>query len=168
MVSMMKSLGTQSLGTQSLGIQDLRPISRARSQPSEDAFLGSGLAFPVRTNVQGELQLSAYGANIDDCILLILKTSLGERLYRPDFGSRLSELMFAPLNTQTLLLIRLYIEEALEKWEPRIDLISIITEPDPPQGRADITITYTPKDSPDARSLVYPFYLLPTLEVEEV
>ncbi|MEO0458399.1 MAG: GPW/gp25 family protein [Cyanobacteria bacterium P01_A01_bin.114] len=130
----------------------------------QKAFLGKGLAFPMRTNVQGELQLSAYLPNIEESIQLILRTSLGERLYRPDFGSRLSELVFAPLNTQTLLLIRLYVEEALEKWEPRIELVSVTTEPDPIQGRVDITLTYTPKESPDARSLVYPFYLLPAAE----
>lgn len=130
-----------------------------------EAFLGRGVAFPMRMNVQGELALSIYHANIEDCIRLILRTNLGERLYRPDFGSRLSELVFAPLNTQTLLLIRLYIEEALEKWEPRIELLSVTTEPDPLKGRVDITISYTPKGSPDSRSLVYPFYLL--LDSEE-
>jgi len=131
----------------------------------EEAFLGRGVAFPIRTTVQGELQLSAYDANIAECIRMILRTDLGERLYRPDFGSRLSELVFAPLNTQTLLLLRLYVEEALEKWEPRIDLVAVTTEPDPQRGRVDIVIRYTPKDSPDVRSLVYPFYLMPTSDL---
>lgn len=136
-------------------------MANAVADLRQEEFWGKGVAFPVRTNVQGELQLSAFQSNIEDCIRLILRTDLGERLYRPDFGSRLSELVFSPLNTQTLLLIRLYIEEALEKWEPRINLISVVTEPDPMKGRVDINISYTPKDSHDVRSLVYPFYLLP-------
>lgn len=140
---------------------DPKPTSVSDPLNRQEAFWGKGVAFPMRTNVQGELQLSAYRTNIEECIQLILQTDLGERLYRPDFGSRLSELVFDPLNTQTLLLMRLYVEEALEKWEPRIDLISITTEPDPIRGRVDINITYTPKDSPDVRSLVYPFFLLP-------
>ncbi|MEM7796552.1 MAG: GPW/gp25 family protein [Cyanobacteria bacterium P01_C01_bin.118] len=130
----------------------------------QEPFWGQGISFPLRMNVQGGLQISAFSHNIEECIHLILQTKLGERLYRPDFGSRLSELVFAPMNTQTLLLIRLYVEEALEKWEPRITIEDIKTEPDPQQGRVDISILYTPKDSPDTRSLVYPFYLVPAAE----
>ena len=86
------------------------------------SHIGKGIGFPLKTNVQGSLQLSAEGQNLEESIHLILRTSLGERVYRPDFGSRLSELVFAPLNTNTLLLLRLYVEEALEAWEPRIEL----------------------------------------------
>ena len=82
-------------------------------------------------------------------------------MYRPEFGSRLSELTFAPLNTQTLLLIRLYVQEALEMWEPRIEIDEVSTDPDPVRGRVDIIIEYHPKDSHDNRSLVYPFFLVP-------
>lgn len=125
------------------------------------AYLGKGLSFPLGMNIQGTLQLSAQERNIEESIGIILGTKLGERVYRPNFGSRLFELVFAPMNTQTLLLIRVYIQEALEMWEPRIVLDGIYTEPDPLQGRVDITIRYHPKDSHDSRSLVYPFYLLP-------
>lgn len=125
------------------------------------SHIGQGLGFPFKTNVQGSLQLTSEGQNLEESIHLILRTNLGERVYRPSFGSRLSELVFAPLNTNTLLLLRLYVEEALEAWEPRIDLEEILTDPDPVRGRVDITIKYRPKDSYDLRSLVYPFYLLP-------
>ncbi|NJL87279.1 MAG: GPW/gp25 family protein [Leptolyngbyaceae cyanobacterium SM1_1_3] len=130
------------------------------SQPL-DAYLGQGLSFPIQVGVQGGLQLNATYRNVEDSIGIILRTSLGERIYRPDFGSRLSELVFAPLNTQTLLLIKLYVEEALQKWEPRIVLDRVRTAPDPVNGRVDIIIEYYPKRGHDSRSLVYPFYLLP-------
>lgn len=131
-------------------------------EPSElERLIGRGIAFPTRLNIQGGLTLSGAITNIEESIYLILRTNIGERVYRPDFGSRLSELVFAPLNTQTLLLMKLYVEEALKLWEPRIILEDIQTEPDPIAGRVDITIAYVPKDSPDRRSLVYPFYLLP-------
>lgn len=125
------------------------------------SYIGKGFGFPIKTNVQGSLHLSTDEYNLKESIHLILSTSLGERVYRPDFGSRLSELVFAPLNSQTLLLLRLYVEEALEAWEPRIDLDEVSTDPDPLRGRVDITITYRLKDHYDLRSLVYPFYLLP-------
>ena len=135
-----------------------------RIDQNKDAYLGQGIAFPLKVNVQGSVQLSATTRNIEESILLILRTNLGERVYRPNFGSRLSELVFAPMNIQTLLLIRLYVEEALEMWEPRIVLDAVSTDPDPVRGRVNITIEYHPKDSHDTRSLVYPFYLLPQAE----
>lgn len=127
-------------------------------------YIGAGFAFPLRVNVQGSVQLSQSEPNIEESIRIILSTSLGERVYRPNFGSRLSELVFEPLNIPTLLLIRLYVEEALEMWEPRIILKEVRTDPDPVRGRVDIEIIYQPKASPDYRSLVYPFYLLPAAE----
>jgi len=122
--------------------------------------IGVGLSFPLRSNVQGNLQLSAQYKNLEESIWLILGTRLGERVYRPAFGSRLSELAFAPMNSQTLLLARLYVQEALEQWEPRIILDGIYAEPDPILGRLNILIEYHAKDSQDSRSIVYPFYLM--------
>jgi len=132
------------------------------NQPRD--YLGRGLSFPLRGNLQGSLQLSADIRNIEESIGLILGTKVGERVYRQNFGSRLSELAFAPMNTQTLLLIRVYVEEALKMWEPRIILDGVYTEPDPIRGRVNIIIEYHPKDSHDTRSLVYPFYLQPSGE----
>ncbi len=129
-------------------------------------YIGAGLAFPIATNVQGSFQLSSETTNLEESIRIILGTKLGERVYRPNFGCRLSEMVFEPMNTQTLLLIRLHVQEALEIWEPRIDVVDIITEPDPTTGQVKINISYQPKTSYDVRSMVYPFYLIPPEESE--
>ncbi|MDZ8188757.1 MAG: GPW/gp25 family protein [Nostoc sp. ChiSLP02] len=124
------------------------------------AYLGTGLAYPLRLNVQGGIQLSREEQKVKESIWIILRTGLGERVYRPNFGSRLSELAFAPLNTDTLLRIRIYVLEALEVWEPRIIIDEVLTDPDPVRGRVDITINYRLKDRPDIYSFVYPYYLV--------
>ncbi|MFN6515810.1 MAG: GPW/gp25 family protein [Nostoc sp. CreGUA01] len=126
----------------------------------ERAYLGTGLAYPLRLSVQGGIQLSREDQKVKESIWIILRTGVGERVYRPNFGSRLSELAFAPLNTDTLLRIRIYVLEALEVWEPRIIVDEIITEPDPVRGRVDITINYRLKEGHDIYSFVYPFYLV--------
>ena len=127
--------------------------------PPQKDYIGAGLGFPLQVNVQGGIQLSTGGPNIEESIVIILRTDLGERVYRSNFGSRLSELVFEPMNVQTLMLIRLYVEQALEMWEPRINLKEVRADPDPIRGRVDIEIVYQPKNSLDTRSLVYPFYL---------
>ncbi|MEG4457114.1 GPW/gp25 family protein [Microcoleus sp. N9_A1] len=129
------------------------------SYPPQKDYIGAGLGFPLQVNVQGGIQLSTGTPNIEESIVIILRTDLGERVYRPNFGSRLSELVFEPMNVQTLMLIRLYVEQALEMWEPRLILKEVRADPDPIRGRVDIEIVYQPKNSLDTRSLVYPFYL---------
>jgi phage baseplate assembly protein W len=128
------------------------------------AYLGTGLTFPLQINVQGGLRLSWDHQDVREAIWIILRTELGERVYRPNFGCRLSELIFAPLNTRTLFLIKLYVQEALEIWEPRIEIDEITLDPDPVVGRVDIQIDYRIKEGYEAGSLVYPFYLLPREE----
>lgn len=134
----------------------------------EPDYIGAGFGFPLRVNVQGGVQLSAATSNIEESIMIILRTDLGERVYRPNFGSRLSDLVFEPLSTQTLLLIRRYVEEALQMWEPRIILKEVRADPDPIRGKVDVVIEYQPKNSSDPRSLIYPFYLESRESVEEI
>ncbi|MEH2364213.1 GPW/gp25 family protein [Nostoc sp.] len=122
--------------------------------------LGTGLSFPLQSNVQGGLKLSAEAQKVKEAIWLILRTDLGERVYRPDFGCRLSELAFAPINNDTLLRIKIYVLEALRKWEPRIDVDEVRADPDTIAGRVNIMIDYRLKSYPDLYSFVYPFYLV--------
>ena len=131
---------------------------------SSNDYIGRGWSFPLRLTVQGGIHLSGDLHNLEESIRIILKTNLGERVYRPNFGSRLSELAFAPMNAQTLRRIRLYVREAIERWEPRVELMGIVTEPDPMRGRVDIAVDYRPKGDYERRSMVYPFYLLPAGE----
>jgi uncharacterized protein len=126
----------------------------------EREYLGTGLAFPLQSSLQGGLKLSSDAQKVKESIWIILRTSLGERVYRPNFGSRLSELVFEPLNSATLIQIRLYVLEALEVWEPRIEIDRVETEADPIRGLVNIIVYYYLKDYPDTHSFVYPFYLL--------
>lgn len=122
-------------------------------------YVGSGFAYPIQIDVRGNFQLSSEATNIEESINIILRTNLGERVYRPDFGSRLSELAFEPVNSETLLTTRLYVEEALEKWEPRITIHEVMTISNSEKNLIDIKIIYKVRSSPDLNTMVYPFYL---------
>ena len=58
----------------------------------------------------------------------ILTTPIGTRVMRRDYGSRLFELVDAPLNGSTVVEIIVATAEALAKWEPRLRLISVQVE----------------------------------------
>jgi phage baseplate assembly protein W len=123
-------------------------------------FLGVGWKFPLQQNEQGELAYSRYEENIQEAIWMILSTAPGERLMRPDFGCNIHDLVFAPNNTSTAGLARFYVEDALIRWEPRIDLEDIEVQADPGDpARLLLSISYRVRTTDSRYNLVYPFYL---------
>jgi uncharacterized protein len=123
-------------------------------------FIGRGLAFPLQIDQQGGLALTRGAGEIEQAIRIILGTSPGERVMRPEFGCRIHELLFAPNNASTRRMAAYYVEEALERWEPRITLADIDVQTDPHRdGILQIEIKYRIKDTHDERSIVYPFFL---------
>ncbi len=128
-----------------------------------DDIIGRGWAFPPDIDAQGGLALTSERSEIEQAILIILTTSLGQRVMRPEFGCRLQELVFAPNDNQTAAQARRFVEEALGRWEPRIELVNVEARPDPDDGsRLLIEIAYEVKATHDQRSLVHPFYLIPS------
>ncbi len=125
-------------------------------------IVGRGWAFPLKIGPQGGLALTGDRDELDQSIQVILTTSPGQRVMRPNFGCRLQELVFAPCNTQTVAQARRYVEEALGMWEPRIEVTQVEIKPDPADtSRLLISIDYKVRATRDPRSLVYPFYLIP-------
>lgn len=55
----------------------------------------------------------------------ILTTPIGSRVMRRDYGSRLFDLIDAPLNRSTLTDLYAATAEALERWEPRFQLTKV-------------------------------------------
>ena len=80
---------------------------------------------------------------------------------RPNFGSNLRSLVFAPNSRATANLARHYVEEALTKWEPRIilDEVNVQNERDGDHACLLIAIHYHLKATYEPQSLIYPFYL---------
>jgi phage baseplate assembly protein W len=130
---------------------------------AENLLIGRGWGFPVGADVTGGIRLSGDLTEIEESIAIILGTSPGERVMRPTFGCRIHELVFAPNNSETLGLARRHVEEALGMWEPRVDVTSVHVTADADdmeRGRLNIELTYTVRGTKDARTLVYPFYLI--------
>ncbi len=123
-------------------------------------FLGTGWHYPVELDDQGRLLYSAGEAKVQESILIILGTALGERVMRPDFGSRLRELVFAPLDTSTKSLVAHYVTQALVTWEPRIDVLSVdVSDEEALEGKLLVNVQYNVRATNSTFNLVYPFYL---------
>jgi uncharacterized protein len=122
-------------------------------------FLGRGWRYPVEPDELG-LHYESAEKKIEQSILIILGTARGERVMRPSFGSRLRELVFAPINSSTRALAAQYVTEALVAWEPRIDVLAVRATPrGADEGILDISLEYRVRATNSEFNLVYPFYL---------
>ena len=123
-------------------------------------FLGRGWRFPVNVTPAGKIMMSEHEADIKEAIWVILSTSKGERVMRPDFGCGIYEFVFATINTTTIGLIEASVREALTLWEPRIELINVNVATDKAEeGMLLISIDYRVRTTNNEFNLVYPFYL---------
>jgi uncharacterized protein len=127
-------------------------------------FIGSGWAFPAAISRTGSIRLVSGTEEIDASIRMILSTVPGERVMRPEFGCSMWEQLFAPLTAGTLGLIEQAVREALARWEPRIDVTSVLATGEQGTGTVHISLGYVIHSTNDVRNLVFPFYTIPTEE----
>jgi hypothetical protein len=124
---------------------------------------GRGASLPLTIGATGGIREAAGAAKIEQSIRVILGTTPGERLMRPSFGCNLRSLVFSPNNETTANLARHYVEEALRRWEPRIELLNVHTRSGPGANAVEIGIEYRIRETDEFRVLVYPFALEPPL-----
>jgi phage baseplate assembly protein W len=125
-------------------------------------FIGQGLRFPLGVDHTGGLAWAGGPDSLDRAIRVILSTARGERPMRPEFGCAIWDLLFAPVNENTLGLMAQAARDAIGQWEPRVVLDDVRVEPD--HGDASlvlINVSYRVKVTNDRRNLVFPFYVIP-------
>jgi phage baseplate assembly protein W len=110
---------------------------------ARDTVFGSGISFPVRLGPHGRVAVSAGPENIREAIRVILLTEPNERIQLPQFGAGARHFLFEPNTVATRRLIQERIQDALNTWEPRIELQSVIVEADADDARAAVaTVRY--------------------------
>ena len=123
-------------------------------------FLGRGWSFPVRLLPgSGRIAAVEHDEDIRQSIRIILGTSKGSRVMRPDFGCGIHDRVFATIDTATITQIKRDVEEALRTYEARIDLLSVAVDSAPLyDGRLDVQIDYRVRSTNQSDNYVYPFY----------
>ena len=125
-------------------------------------FIGQGIDFPMRVDHLGSIAFIGGPEAIDRSIRTIVSTAPGERTMRPQFGCRIWDQLFAPMNESTFGLMAQAVRDAVSQWEPRVRLEEVSVTPDPADdGRVLISLTYRLRATNDRRNLVYPFYVIP-------
>lgn len=123
-------------------------------------FLGVGWPFPIMPDLSGRLAYVEGDANVEQSLRVLLQTSLGERLMRPEFGCDAQRLVFAPGSQQFLSLLETSVSEAIRDWEPRVDVKDVTAETDPNEpSYVTVSLGYTVRQTNTRKNLVFPFYV---------
>ena len=69
-------------------------------------------------------------------------TSPGEKIFDPDFGSNIGEILFENIDEITAVSIQEEIENSLSNYEPRVEIIDVNVKPDYDQHQFDVMISY--------------------------
>ena len=138
---------------------------RAPDAAPDPSFVGRGFRFPMGVDASGRIALADGADATDSSIRVVLATAPGERVMRPAFGCKIWDLLFEPVNANTLGLMAQAVRQALAQWEPRIDVEDVQVVPDTnDQALVHIHITSRMRTTNDRRNLVYPFYVIPREE----
>jgi phage baseplate assembly protein W len=132
---------------------------------SDPSFIGRGFSFPMGVDHTGSIALTSGPEDLDRSIRVVLATAPGERVMRPEFGCRIWDLLFEPVNANTIGLMAQAVREAVAQWEPRVEVADVAVTPDERDAAlVRIVVSYIVRTTNDRRNLVYPFYVIPREE----
>lgn len=72
----------------------------------------------------------------------LLLTNPGERLYQPDLGSGIRQLLFEPMSNFTSNMLGRFIEDTINKYEQRAKVLAVDVIPEEDKNRYTVTIVY--------------------------
>lgn len=127
-----------------------------------EQFVGSGWSFPLRISPTGGIALVSGEQEVEEAMRLVLATAPGERPMRPEFGCAIHELVFAPVNEQTAGRIQHEVHTSLDRWEPRAEVYEVEVTAGADRSVLYIDIQYAIRGTNNPRSLVFPFYVIPS------
>ena len=84
------------------------------------------LAFPYQFDHRGRTAEGSHERHVRDLIEAVLFTAPGERVMRPDFGSGLRELVFAPNSPELAATVQFLVQGALQQWLADLILVESV------------------------------------------
>jgi hypothetical protein len=94
--------------------------------------------YPFHFDSRGRTAETGYADHVRDLIEQLLLTSPGERVNRPDFGSGLQQMVFAPNRIEFAATLQFTLQAALQRW-----LGDVIEVRDLSVESAETTLTVT-------------------------
>lgn len=122
--------------------------SRPYAARTHHPFLGFGLVTPFRRDGKSDFASAGGAALVRSCVMQVLGTECsdnvhtGELPWRPEFGSLLYRLRHASINAPRAELARVYVADAIQRWEPRARVrdVRVLAQASQPNGHDDTLV----------------------------
>ena len=117
--------------------------------------MSTHLGFPLRLDARGRTATVELEDYLRGLVETVLFTRPGERVNRPDFGSGVDRLVFAPGGDETAHATQALVQAALQRWLGdllRVEDVRVVAT----DARLDVTVVYAPLQAPvsDQRRVV--------------
>lgn len=130
----------------------------AWKQQELEVYIGKGLTLPLKL-VKGSVPIETGFDLIRNSIRMILAWTFGTRFFLNEFGSRVEELLEEPADQILTELVEHTAEDAISKWEKRVEVLELNAELDPLEmGKINLSIMYRVKAIDRTDTFIYPFY----------
>ncbi len=128
---------------------------------TDQDFLGQGWAFPPQWDEQGnKLRMVSGLDDINQSLLILFTTEIGERVMQPQYGTALRSMLFEDLNEHFRSYIQLVLTRSLSLFEVRIRPVRWEFSADNTlEGRYLIHLEYVVRSTNQRANFVFPFYL---------
>jgi phage baseplate assembly protein W len=102
------------------------------------------IAFPYQFDPRGRTATTDDEQHVRDLIEQVLFVAPGDRVMRPDFGSNVADLVFAPASTELDGAAQMLIQSALTRWLGEVIAVEAVTvEHGGPDGNVlSVTVQY--------------------------
>ncbi len=97
--------------------------------------------YPFRIDGRGRTASTDQDAHIRDLVEQVLFTTPGERVNRPDFGSGLMQLVFAPTSDELATATQFLVQGALQQWLGdliQVEAVEVASE----EATLNVTVQY--------------------------
>lgn len=103
------------------------------------------LTYPLRFDEdRGRYAKSeTYADYVRGLVLQVLMTAPGQRINRPDFGTPISQLLFALLNDELTSLVEAQVTRALKRWLDKVIAVDSIETRQIELTRLEVHVSYT-------------------------
>jgi uncharacterized protein len=134
------------------------------------SFLGRGWSFPPQFLLEtGEVAMTADEEDIHASLKILFGTAIGERLFEPEYGLDMQEMLFEPISTTMETYVIDRIKVAILIYEPRIEVLRLDLDTTAQnEGRMNIVLEYLVRTTNSRYNLVYPFSTTDGNEVRNI
>lgn len=88
--------------------------------------------------------VSVSGAEaVKRSLRLLLSMDVGETPFFPEFGTRIKQLLFEPIDPITTVLLRGEIETTIRSFEPRVQIQQLTVTPTPDEQRYEVNLLFS-------------------------